>query len=798
VSRTGKAGRLEHVSRAGKAGRLEHVSRAGKAGRLQHVSRAGKVSRLQHAREAASVLTLVFGGCAAEFAIALVMLLACTPSRAAPAAVPLAGPERCHVLLKHGHNAEARTCYQALVGESSSYLKAEGYWGLGRYSEANEEFRAAVSQAADNAQYRVRWGRMLHERFNDQDAQDLFKEALARDPKNTQAYLGLALVSADGFDDGAVVWTRKALQIDPQLAEAHELLARLALEDSQPDEAAAEADAALKISADSLDAMAVHASIELLADRSPDTWFARISAINPSYGQGYALTAHHLILSGRYGDGVAYYRKALSADPQLWSARAELGVNLMRLGQDGEARQQLEKCYENGYRNDATVNSLRLLDSYKNFILLRDATTILKLHKKEADLLYPYFHAELQRSITAYEQKYKMKLPGPVQVEVYPDHEDFAVRTLGMPGLGALGVTFGDVVAMDSPSGRKPGDFHWASTLRHEMSHVFILAATNHRVPRWFTEGLAVHEETQASPEWGDPMTPDIVVALRDRKLLPVADLDRGFVRPQYPAQVIVSYFQAGQICDYIDSRWGDARLLAMVHSYAHVVSTREVIQKDLGMSTEEFDRQFQAWLYDRVHGTVGAFDEWHKRLAGLAKSAQDKQYDDVIRDGDGVIRLYPDYVYDANAYEFLAEAYLAKANKPAAASVLQAYAKVGGRRPAVLENLAHIQEELGDPQAAAATLDRINYIDPVFDADQHRHLGALWLAQKNYAGAIREYSAVLALHPLDVATAQFDLAQAYLAAGQRDKAEDAVLASLEAAPGYRPAQKLLLQLKSP
>ena len=32
-----------------------------------------------------------------------------------------------------------------------------------------------------------------------------------------------------------------------------------------------------------------------------------------------------------------------------------------------------------------------------------------------------------------------MKLPGPVQVEVYPDHEDFAVRTLGMPGLGRSG-----------------------------------------------------------------------------------------------------------------------------------------------------------------------------------------------------------------------------------------------------------------------------------------------------------------------------------------------------------------------
>src|ERR1700753_4367242 len=144
-----------------------------------------------------------------------------------------------------------------------------------------------------------------------------------------------------------------------------------------------------------------------------------------------------------------------------------------------------------------------------------------------------------------------MKLSGSVQVEVYPNHEDFAVRTMGMPGLGALGVTFGQVVAMDSPSARKPGDFNWGSTLWHEMSHVYILTATNRRVPRWFTEGLAVHEETQVSPEWGDRVTPDILTAIRDKKLLPISQLDRGFIFPQYPAQVLVSYFQAGNICDY-------------------------------------------------------------------------------------------------------------------------------------------------------------------------------------------------------------------------------------------------------
>ncbi|MGB6449273.1 MAG: tetratricopeptide repeat protein, partial [Steroidobacteraceae bacterium] len=329
----------------------------------------------------------------------------------------------------------------------------------------------------------------------------------------------------------------------------------------------------------------------------------------------------------------------------------------------------------------------------------------------------------------------------------------------------------------------------------HEMSHVFILTATDHRVPRWFTEGLAVHEETQASPEWGDPMTPNIVSALRDRKLLPVADLDRGFVRPTYPDQVEVSYFEAGRICDYIQSRWGTDKLNDMVHAYARRRTTRQAIEETLGLTPEQLDKQFQAWLYASVGATVASFDEWRKGLTHLTELSQGKQYDEVIRQGDAVIRMYPDYVYDGNAYELLAAADLARQDKQAASEVLTRYEKRGGRRPDTLKELAQIEEDLGHPADAAATLDRINYIDPAYDEDLHRHLGRLWLGLKNYAGAIREYRAVLALNPLDKASAEFDLAQAYFAAGEHDEAQDAVLASLEAAPNYRPAQKLLLKL---
>jgi tetratricopeptide (TPR) repeat protein len=546
--------------------------------------------------------------------------------------------------------------------------------------------------------------------------------------------------------------------------------------------------------------MAVHAAVELLADRSPDPWFAKIKAVNPGYGDGYALVARQLEMHYRYEDATGYYRKAVEADPRLWSAHSALGIDLMRMGQEDEPREQLELAYNNGYRDAATVNSLRLLDSYKNFVTFKDSTTILKLRKEEADLLRPYFDEELHKTIANYQKKYKMTLPAPVQLEVYPDHEDFAVRTMGMPGLGALGVTFGEVVAMDSPSGRKPGDFNWGATLWHEMSHVYILTMTKQRVPRWFTEGLAVHEEGNAAPEWANRVTPDVLAAIRDKKLLPIAKLDRGFVSPEYPAQVIVSYYQAGTICDFIGSKWGEDKLLAMAHDFGDVKPTAEVLQKEFSLSPEEFDKQYMAWLEERDGKMAANFDTWRTKIKALVEleRATPKDNDKILTQAAEVRALYPQYVEDANAYEYMAEAHLAKDDKKAAMADLSAYEKAGGQSPATLKKLAALEDEAGDGKAASATLNRILFIYPVHDEDLHRKLGALWLAQGNYPGAIREASAVVAMKPLDKAGAQYNLAQAYFAAGQKDKAEETVLGALESAPGYKPAQKLLLEIEKP
>ena len=727
-------------------------------------------------------------------------LLALTPVFlfASVASLQATVPADCWNLRKHGHPAEAQTCFESLTRSGDSYFRAEGFWGLEAWGQANEQFRLATQPASSKALYKVRWGLLLHERFNDTDAAGLFGEALAKDPSNAAAYLGLAIVSADGFDGKAVEYLAKAIELDPKLATAHELMADLALANDDLDIATAEADKAIALENDALDAMAVRAAIELLADHSPDAWFRKIRAVNPGYGEAYARVARQLELHYRYEDAVSYYRKAIETDPRLWAAHSALGIDLMRLGKEAEPFKELELSYNNAYRDAPTVNSLRLLDSYKNFETFRDNASILKLNKAEAALLLPYMQAELHTILATYEKKYRMKLPGPVQVEVYPNHEDFAVRTMGMPGLGALGVTFGEVVAMDSPSARKPGDFNWGSTLWHELSHVFILAATNHRVPRWFTEGLAVHEEGERLREWKNRVTPEVLLAIRDKKLLSVAALDRGFVSPEYPSQVIVSYFQAGSICDFVKEKWGGEKLLDMAHSYAKLQTTPQVIHQNLGIAPDDFDKQYFAWIGQKYGTEAAHFDEWRQKLKALFAAAQQNQYDVVLGQGPAILAMYPEYVDEANVYVLMADADRAKGDSKSEAVILTAYEHEGGQMPEVLKRLAALEEAAGKPAEAAATLERVNYIYPVKDEDLHRRLGDLLFAEKKYDGAIREYNARVASNPVDKAGAEFNLAQAYFAAGQKDKAQDSVLAALETAPGYRPAQKLLLELQRP
>jgi tetratricopeptide (TPR) repeat protein len=680
---------------------------------------------------------------------------------------------------------------------SVTLAQAEALWRAHDYKGAGHVFELLLKAEPKNAQYRVRYADLLAEQFNATDAEDLYKEALSIDPKNAHAYLGLAEVYSEGFDELGAQSALAALGLDPKLYHADEILARIALEDDNRKKAAEAADAALAINPNAVEAIAIHATIDLLNDQ-PSPWLAKIG----NRGEGYADIAAALVTNRRYEDGISYYRKAIAATPDLWRAHSQLGVNLMRFGRNDEARQELELAYNNGYTDAATSNTLKLMDTYKDYVTFSwpDASApvgILRLNKKEADALRPYFEAEMKRAMATYEKKYGYKMTLPVQVEVYPNHGDFEVRVMGLPGIGGIaGVTFDNIVAMDSPSSQKKEEgYHWASVVWHEMSHVYVLAMTHERVPRWFTEGVSVHEETATNADWGDRLSPHIILALHEKKLLPIADMDRGFVHPTYAEQVIVSYFEAGKIIDYIAKRWGESKVVDMIHAFDSNRPTVEVVREQLKMEPEAFDKDFQADLDAQYGKTVAGFEDWTKQMRELNQAIKDDTPpSDLLQRARDLEALYPDYVEAGNAYVMAANACLKTGNKSCAIAEFGKYSRVGGRDLDAMEQYASLLAEAGNKKDAAAALGRMIYVFPL-DSGLHEKLGNLDLDIGKNDDAVREFQVLVALNTGDKAGSHYNLAKAYKADGQIDKAREEVITALETAPEYRPAQKLLLDM---
>jgi tetratricopeptide (TPR) repeat protein len=346
---------------------------------------------------------------------------------------------------------------------------------------------------------------------------------------------------------------------------------------------------------------------------------------------------------------------------------------------------------------------------------------------------------------------------------------------------------------MDSPSGRATGDFHWGSTLWHEMAHVFTLEVTDHRVPRWLSEGISVFEEWRTGPVPGVAVTPDALVALRNGKFLPVAELDAGFIRPQYRNQVQVSYMQAGLVCLFIEQRWGFDQLAALLRQFTRDTSTQAAVEATFKMSSAEFDKQFDAFVRSRYATMLARGEEWQKLAQEAAKAGEQERWADAIEPARQAIEIYPEFTAEGSPYEVLALAQEKTGRAEEAIATLLRYRKAGGWGPDALRQLAKLLDAAGRTSEANEALAALNYVDPL-KPDLHAQLGERLLAAGAAADSLREFGVMLALDSHDTAPADFGMARAYAALGDKVASRRHLLDALASAPHYKPAQDLLLK----
>ncbi len=590
------------------------------------------------------------------------------------------------------------------------------------------------------------------------------------------------------------------LKDDPTLLEAHLIASRLAIERGRYDDAVREAKRAQELAITQkqppLEALALLAGVEVMRERDPATPIRDALEYNPRYGDMFVLLGYLDVIRRLYREADVWLQRAVQVEPDSPTAQRELGLNLMRLGQVDEARPHLTKAYDGDPYSAATVNTLKLLDSLGKFdrIKVEQPALNLQLRKDEIPTLGPYVQQLASTAVPTLARKYGYTPSGPVTVELYPDHDDFAVRTAGLPGIGLLGVTFGNLVIMDSPSGRARGEFHWGSVLWHELTHVFTLGVTQNRVPRWFSEGLSVYEEWTSGPTPGVNMTPDILDAFIAGQFLPVANLDEGFLRPSYENQIQVSYQQAGLTCLFAAQRWGFERVVAMLRTFDGKVTTADAIRKAFDIAPEEFDRQFTAFMRQRYAAYIADPKRWPEKMERAHTMLEARNWSEAREAAQAAITMLPEFTSGGSAYEVLAAAEEGAGNSNAAIAAWQAWRKAGGWKPDGLRKLAALLVAAKRDGEATEVLAAVNYADPLA-TEGHDQLGQLLLAANNGPAALREYQVLLKLQPADTAVANFGLASALRMNGDLQQARRYLLQSLETAPNYRPAQHLLLEM---
>ena len=725
------------------------------------------------------------------------------------------GLEFAVLLVETGRSTEAQSYLQAVVDTgASSQIGLELYRGglasrhLDRYRDANAFFRNAVAALPNDPVVHTAWAELFLAKYNRSDAVRSFQEALAVDDQWAPAHLGLARALANENPPVARASAERALEINSDYVGAHLFLAEEALGDRNESAAEASVRRALEINPSSLASLALAASMAYLDDRIEDfeIEIARALQINPVFGDIYRIVGSHAARAYRFDEAVTLVQKGLQLDPNNPRGLAELGMHLLRTGDELGAREALDLAFADDPFDLITFNLLNMMDTLEGFETFERGDIVLRLHPDESRVLSEYILGLAQEALDA-----------PVLIEVFPRHDDFAVRNLGLPGMiGALGACFGRVVTMDSPRARPPGDFNWQSTLWHEIAHVITLQMSGNRLPRWLSEGISTYEEKRKRSEWGRDQVLSFARALNDEAILPLRELNSGFSRPE---TISMSYFQASVLVEHIINDYGEPALQTLVRAYGDGLDTEEALAR-VGLTFDTLQVSFDAAVQSE-------FGDLRQALSSPEVDFPEVDADNRLEVFGSLALSYPDsypiqFSYGLALQESgdLAAALLVldrAANlAPQATGIdsprgvmAQIAQELGDQERAMHElerllefdatsieavrELAALAEDAGDRDRMTMAYERVIGIDP-FDPIPHEALGRMALEAGELARAIHEFEVALAVGPVDPVGGYCDLSESLLLAGQGAAAKREVLKALEIAPTYERAQELLLR----
>lgn len=536
------------------------------------------------------------------------------------------------LLLRRGRESEARTVLMRLVrayndrsidgrdGEGLAYVGMAAAM-LGSPQDANDAFREATRAAPDRVETQLEWAELFLAKYDPGHAEECVRDALRVAPEHPRALLLQArIVLEQSFDfatAGALV--DRALAASPGLVAAHVVRAGMALRDMDLAGADRHLDAALAIDPGDLEALSVRAAVRFLADDRAglDAAVREVLQRNPRYSALYSIVADHADWEHRYPDVVQLAREALRIDPGDARAHATLGLNLLRMGEEEAGLAALREAWRRDRFDVRVYNVLNLWDDVivPSYERVDARPFVFRMHRDERPLIEGVVTTTLRAAWDDMRRRYRFTPRQPVWIEMYASSQHFSVRTSGLPNAGVQGVCFGQVVTALSPRG---GAFDWGQITTHELAHVFHIQLSRNRVPRWFTEGLAEHETVMARPEWRREEDHRLWLALEGDRLPPLSRMTSAFTHARSGDDVMIAYYASSRVVAYLVDRFGMDRVVAMLREWGAGRSTGEVVQRALGVSIDDLDRDWRAHERTRLAARAGDFAVDFGRWADL------------------------------------------------------------------------------------------------------------------------------------------------------------------------------------
>ena len=526
------------------------------------------------------------------------------------------------LLLRRGRDAEAQPRLMALIqaynDETIPPNDAEGLayvgmaaWMLDSAHDANDAFVESARSDPSRVETQLEWAQLFLQKYDAGHAEESVGQALQHNPNSAVAHALLARIKlAQSLDFvAAEAELQRALAVNPNLVMAHVTRAGIAIRDMDLAAADQHLDRALAIDPNDLEALSVRAAQLFLSgdDRAYRAAVREVLSRNPRFSELYTIIADYADWEHRYPQIVEMAREAIRIDPNDALARATLGLNLLRMGEEQEGLAELRTAFRRDSFNVRVYNMLNLFDDVldREYETFDAAPFVFRMHREERPIMERTATVTLRRAWEDMRRRYHFTPHTPVHIEMFSDPQHFSVRTSGLPNVGVQGVCFGQVVTALSPRG---GPFNWAQITWHEVAHVFHIQMSNNRVPRWFTEGLAEYETIIARPEWHREEDHRLTLALRSGRLPQVAQLNHAFTHARTGEDVTVAYYASSMLVKYIAERFDFDHVVRMLHEWGQGRSDAEVVQRSLGISIDELDRDFREHTRQRLAGRANDF----------------------------------------------------------------------------------------------------------------------------------------------------------------------------------------------